>query len=305
MDSRDPKVRVISFISGFTAGIIRTLVGHPFDTLKVLVQTSMSTQRRLKTGAHTQNTPSSLSIKRLYRGIGPPLLSMGVVTSLNFSIYENTRLTALSYLEPRPDQSLQHAAIIFGSATFAGSILVLMTSPLDNLKVLQQVYPKDNAAGSFYWLRKLWKEGNPYRGLTSNLVCAGIGRGFYLLGYTSTLNGFEHYSPGSPDNLLVKLTAASVAGISGWLMVFPFDVVRSNMMADHKKQTFSSTASCFRSLYLRGGVRALYSGLGYTLVRAVPVACAALVTYDYLQGFFLRQSRQAHSQQQLGQKTCE
>jgi hypothetical protein len=37
---------------------------------------------------------------------------------------------------------------------------------------------------------------------------------------------------------------------------------------------------CFRQSYRAGGLRSLYSGLGYTLLRAVPVASVILPCYD-------------------------
>ena len=69
-------------IAGGIAGSCSVIVGHPFDTYKVMLQTSAkSVQKR------------SLSISRLYRGITPPLVSAGVLNAIAFSSYgESSRL---------------------------------------------------------------------------------------------------------------------------------------------------------------------------------------------------------------------
>ncbi len=38
---------------------------------------------------------------------------------------------------------------------------------------------------------------------------------------------------------------------------------------------------CFRQTVAEGGPRALFNGLGFTLLRAVPVASVILPTYDW------------------------
>ena len=43
---------------------------------------------------------------------------------------------------------------------------------------------------------------------------------------------------------------------------------------------YSSMSDCFRQSYRSGGWRSFYSGLGFTLVRPVPVASVILPTFD-------------------------
>ena len=61
-------------ISGFVAGMTQTIIGHPFDTVKVRLQTSPSTLR---------NTMISIfrneGLRGFYKGYGPPLLINSVI----------------------------------------------------------------------------------------------------------------------------------------------------------------------------------------------------------------------------------
>lgn len=282
MESRDEQIRWISTFSGFASGVLKTFVGHPFDTMKVMAQT-----RQLAKSNGVSYT--EFSLKRLYKGLAPPMLSYGLFTSLNFAIYENLRLSLLEKYKISDDYSdeFNKLAVIFCSATLSGGVVVLLTSPFDNLKVIQQTR-ESSGSDRLHYARKLLKQGNPFRGIVPNLIVQGIGRGFYIGGYTITLDIEERFSPGYSQTFVGKVIAASVAGISGWFFPFPFDMVRSNMMADYKGIKYKTTLGCLKSIYANGGIKTLYSGLGYTLIRAVPVAIAALVTYDYSQRFLLR-----------------
>lgn len=70
----------------------------------------------------------------------------------------------------------------------------------------------------------------------------------------------------------------------GWFAIFPLDVIKSRMMHDALSRAdnrYTGMTDCFRKTYQNGGIRALYSGLLFTLLRAVPVASVILPTYDF------------------------
>ena len=58
--------------TGYSTGIIYVLTGHPFDTLKLRVQTGATKQL----------------FRHLYRGILPPLLTTPPSWSINFMLYQ-------------------------------------------------------------------------------------------------------------------------------------------------------------------------------------------------------------------------
>jgi len=63
------------FVAGAVAGASGTLVGHAFDTAKVIEQVGGSGPRQ------------TLNIRTLYRGILTPLLTAGFLRSLNFGVF--------------------------------------------------------------------------------------------------------------------------------------------------------------------------------------------------------------------------
>jgi len=83
------------------------------------------------------------------------------------------------------------------------------------------------------------------------------------------------------------MLAAATAGVTSWVVAYPFDVIKSRMQLDYNRNRYTSTWQCFRDTYAEGGVKALYRGIGYTIVRAAPVAATILPIYetsrDYLE----------------------
>eukprot|EP00928_Gymnodinium_smaydae_P028744 TRINITY_DN2184_c0_g1_i1.p1 TRINITY_DN2184_c0_g1~~TRINITY_DN2184_c0_g1_i1.p1 ORF type:complete len:289 (+),score=27.30 TRINITY_DN2184_c0_g1_i1:133-999(+) len=257
------------FVAGLLAGIARVTVGHPFDTVKVLTQTGQVADAR------SLLRPTWKAFVRLYRGIGPPLLTVCATTGTSFSLYEG----ALLALQPL---ALPSSIKVFTAGTLSGVALALPFCPLSNVRVLQQTSAeKKNIAA---WLHQLYCHRGPrawFRGLMPNLVQGGVGRGFYMATFHMVKEIEDTSGYISSDDFSGKLLAASSAGIAGWVFTYPFDVARSNIIRDWQCRQFSGAMfPALLQIYRRGGISQLYAGLSYTVCRAVPVAAVTLTTYD-------------------------
>jgi len=99
----------IGFVSGLMAGMIGTLTGHPFDTLKTRMQVygnmnyggiseGKRKQGRGRSGkGRTLPYDALVKIRRLYAGVLPPLVTTGLIQTINFGVYDNT----LKYLKQK------------------------------------------------------------------------------------------------------------------------------------------------------------------------------------------------------------
>lgn len=70
------------------------------------------------------------------------------------------------------------------------------------------------------------------------------------------------------------------AGITSWFVIYPFDVIKARLQADTTNSKYSSVSDCVYKTYQEGGVKAFTRGLGFTLIRAVPVASVILPIYE-------------------------
>ncbi|KAK1335543.1 hypothetical protein QTO34_003332 [Cnephaeus nilssonii] len=94
---------VEEFVAGWISGALGLVLGHPFDTVKVRLQTQ-STYRGIidcmvKTYRHE-------SILGFFKGMSFPIASIAVVNSVLFGVYSNALLvlTATSHHERRPSR---------------------------------------------------------------------------------------------------------------------------------------------------------------------------------------------------------
>lgn len=125
------------FVSGVIAGGSGVIIGHAFDTLKVQAQAGPSAAA----AAESQAAVSSISprgLLRLYRGIGPPLVTTGAIRSLYFGVFENVkaRMPAARDLRGTEELPLQS---IFVAGAITGATISPITAPFITMKLRQQV----------------------------------------------------------------------------------------------------------------------------------------------------------------------
>ena len=216
------------------AGGAGVLLGHPLDTVKVKLQIT--------------GKVANLSWS-LYRGLFPPLITTGLISSVNFSIYEKCK----EYLSDG-DRKRVDLNIIFWSGAFAGTCISLVTNPISLIKVQQQAVTEHsvlNCAKSLYQTHGVKAF---YRGYTMMFLMESFGRGVYLWTYeyvkkkidpTKEYCAYDHTTN-------TKAIAAAVAGTFSWAVVYHCDVIKSRLQADISGKTYSSPMSCFRLTWEEG-----------------------------------------------------
>lgn len=258
-----------SLIAGYVAGVCGTIIGHPFDSIKVLLQTrwntpmshttvsastvgvtpptttavstalsssksiphgtlvyrnimSMTATTMASTNSKTRITPflsSSISLRSLYAGVSGPLLTVGFIQCINFSIYDTCR-QYLYHPNSSTHRIQQHTNRIFhkdydhddnlvisnnkeylyqdsifnvGLSSFiSGGIVSVITSPLAIIKTKQQIMSWD--------FKQAWRDTTTLIGPTNthsftisklfigfgpHFICESLGRSVYLMTYES------------------------------------------------------------------------------------------------------------------------
>lgn len=250
---------------GLIAGASGVIIGHPLDTIKVHYQIS--------TKAKTLNT----NLRYLYRGILPPLLTSGSIQSINFSLYEYFKDQLRSY------HYLSHSPIIFLSGAGSGAIISLLATPIGNVKIRQQTSRLSQESPTIrqvvahiytsHGIRGFYKAYGPM------LFMESFGRGFYLYVYDSMKRQLTQRS-GVEETLSIKIASGATAGVSSWLLVYPLDVVKARLQVDAGNVKYQGVLDCVIKTWREGGVRAFTRGLGFTLLRAAPVAAVILPIYE-------------------------
>jgi solute carrier family 25 carnitine/acylcarnitine transporter 20/29 len=246
-------------IAGCVAGSIGQLMGFPLDTLKVRTQ--------LQTAA---------SVSGLFSGWRVPVATAGAINCVNFGTYDYVWRHLSPDVEHDVDAS---SAVVFAAGTCGGLVVSPMTTVVSRIKVLQQAhtFPGRGVLDVFRGtvegggLRCLWC------GFSANFAMECC-RGFYMLFFV----GAKRYL-GAPDELPLwkRSLAGAFAGVASWIIVYPLDVVKTAVQAQNPlKGERTPTLEMAARLYRDGGVRRFYRGLGFTVLRAGPVAGVLLPTFD-------------------------
>ncbi|GAA5846044.1 hypothetical protein JCM11251_005395 [Rhodosporidiobolus azoricus] len=262
-----PVSPALDFFAGTVAGIASLLTGHPFDTVKVRLQTQDTTGGKIGKGGSPERyyrnafhafarVAKEEKLSGLYKGVTSPMLGVALMNASVFTSYKFTMNSLLS----APDAEPTLAQItLAGSAS--GVFTSLITTPIERLKILQQsssVGSSTAAAPSTLTLLRILPLRELYRGFLPTLlrdtaygpyflVYEYVARGgsFGVLGeeaererrhfkadlvdeVESELFGWEREEAASAGRVLV---AGGLAGIAGWGATFPIDVLKTRMQS--------------------------------------------------------------------------
>jgi solute carrier family 25 (mitochondrial carnitine/acylcarnitine transporter), member 20/29 len=261
-----PKVR--EFIAGTTSGWGLVVAGHPFDTIKVRLQ-SEGVHGRFQGPIHCLlDTFRNEGVIGLYKGALGPLLTQGMVNAWEFGIYG----IALSALK---DNSIENNRGTLGQQWVAGAIAGIATfvvaTPQEAIKVRVQSQYTKNYDGTFAIARQVWKN----EGLAGFFVGAGatvLSRFFfanYIVAYETSRKVLT--SDGATLSPGATLIAGGCAGTAYWLSNYPFDVIKNKMQAAiHTGKRYSSMTACAKEIYHVDGWKGFTRGLSVCLMRALP-----------------------------------
>eukprot|EP01087_Luapelamoeba_hula_P016357 TRINITY_DN5027_c0_g1_i1.p1 TRINITY_DN5027_c0_g1~~TRINITY_DN5027_c0_g1_i1.p1 ORF type:complete len:662 (+),score=109.99 TRINITY_DN5027_c0_g1_i1:80-2065(+) len=145
---------VQDMIAGTCAGVSITLVGHPFDTVKVRIQTA---EKGMFAGPidATLKTIRGEGLRGLYKGMGSPLATIPVINAIVFASYGLAKSWFTDPENPNKPLTLLQLA---SAGAFAGIVNSVVVSPVELIKTrLQTQY--DNPGSVKDAMRHLLESG--------------------------------------------------------------------------------------------------------------------------------------------------
>ncbi|CAK7265103.1 carnitine transporter [Sporothrix epigloea] len=279
-----------SFAAGGFGGICAVLVGHPFDLVKVRLQTA---EKGVYSSAIdvVRKTVAKEGLRRgMYAGVTAPLIGVTPMFAVSFWGYDLGKSLISEISTPNPDGSLTIGQI--SAAGFFSAIpMTAITAPFERVKVMLQVQgqkvlapgEKPQYNGALDVVRHLYKEGgirSVFRGSVATLARDGPGSAAYFAAYEYIKQSLTPKDPVTGKaNGQLSLTAITVAGagagVAMWIPVFPVDTVKSRLQTSTTPGI--TIGSVVRELYGRGGFKAFFPGIGPALARAVPANAATFL----------------------------
>ncbi|XP_023347945.1 mitochondrial carnitine/acylcarnitine carrier protein [Eurytemora carolleeae] len=302
---------VYNLIAGGVSGLLSLTVGHPFDTVKVRLQT-MKPVFCYVTGVEKLPYSSGLDCLRkcivnegfpsLYRGMGA--LALFSLPRFSIMFYTNSwgRIFGKKIEEKctqpgnlassdqlinisrqnnstrfRPEFSTTQ--ILTGTIISQLVVVPLIVNPLERVKVILQTCPEHKGQLDCFKhiLRSEGVQGL-FRGTTLTLARDIPGFATYFLVY-------EHLRTlVRQENTSVSLTTTAfiggLAGMIAWSVQIPVDNLKNRLQAS-KDMGGVRLQSALKKMYLEGGISQLYRGSAVVLLRAFPANAATFVGYEW------------------------
>jgi len=288
------------FVAGVFSGISKLSVGHPFDTIKVRLQTSQSSQFKGPLDCLLQ-TIRKEGFAGLYKGATPPLvgwmfmdsLMLGSLTFYRKLLNENifiprnaARISGDVLKSGLPDHKLP----VLGHAlagVMAGCTVSFIAAPVEHIKARLQVqYSADKSkrlySGPIDCSQKVFRQ-HGIRGLYHGLSATLLFRTFFFFWWGS----YDVFTRFFQNNTSLSTPAVNfwAGGLSAqvfWITSYPSDVVKQRIMTDElgPSRKFPRWRDAAIAIGKENGFKGYWRGFVPCFLRAFPANAVALVAFE-------------------------
>ncbi|KAF9996673.1 hypothetical protein BGZ80_006788 [Entomortierella chlamydospora] len=283
-----------NFVAGTVGGIAGLCVGHPWDTVKVRLQSKELASRYSGTWNCFTTILKQEKVAGLYKGMASPMVGVALVNALLFGVYGF--FMDIQMKNPGDDPTLTQ---IFLAGTGSGVVNSFISCPMELSKIRlqnQDLGPGSKGVASagktFYkgpmdCFKQTYRQGGIracYRGLWSTIL-RETSYGPYFLSYEIFCRALTPEGQRTQDLSSARLVVAGgFAGIAGWLSTYPTDMIKTRIQAQHdstpKALQFKGVWDCTKHLYKEEGYRVFFRGINATVIRAFPCNAATFLVYS-------------------------
>jgi len=273
-----------SFLSGGVGGLCVVLVGHPFDLIKVRMQTGATAGTASVFGI-LASTFRMEGIRGLYRGVSAPITAVSPLFAVSFWGYDMGKRVISAcqeFFTGAPVQTFTIPQVCVAGGLSAIPTTLLM-APSERIKCLLQVQesavkPKYN--GMMDCAVQLFREGgvrSVFKGTGATLLRDFPGSvawfGVYELSKRELmlLQGIDP-ATGALSPLAI-LCAGGLGGMACWTVSIPADVLKSRFQTAPEGK-YRGLMDVYRELVAKEGLGALFTGIRPALIRAFPANAA-------------------------------
>lgn len=281
--------------AGTIGGAAQLIVGHPFDTIKVKLQsqpTPLPGQVPKYSGAidAVKKTIAAEGPGGLYKGMGAPLATVAAFNAVLFTV--RGQMEALLRSHPGDVLTINQQVVCGAAAGLSVSFLACPTELIKCRLQAQSALAGSGTAtlavkygGPMDVARHVLKSEGGVKGLFKGLVptmareIPGNAAMFGVYEATKQLiaGGTDTSELGRGSLML----SGGLAGAAFWFMVYPTDVIKSVIQVDdYKNPKFSGSIDAFRRIKATEGFKGLYKGFGPAMCRSVPANAACFLAYE-------------------------
>ncbi|KAJ4418446.1 hypothetical protein N0V85_001435 [Neurospora sp. IMI 360204] len=285
------------FVAGVFSGIAKLTVGHPFDTIKVRLQTTDASRFSGPLQCVTQ-TIRNEGILGLYKGASPPLVGWMFMDSVmlgSLTVYR--RLLRDNLFNPpwhplhdpaRPLPSHGHGL----AGILAGTTVSFIAAPVEHVKARLQIQYAARKEERMYkgpidCVKKVYTH-HGIRGVYHGLGATMLFRSFFFF-WWGTYDVFskwmKQYTQMSTP--AINFWAGGLSAQVFWLTSYPSDVVKQRIMTDNLGgglgdgvRRFPRWRDAAVAVYRENGAKGYWRGFLPCFLRAFPANAMALLVFE-------------------------
>ncbi|PSR83916.1 mitochondrial carrier domain-containing protein [Coniella lustricola] len=285
------------FVGGVFSGIAKLSVGHPFDTIKVRLQTTDASRFSGPLECLLQ-TVRNEGLRGLYKGASPPLVGWMFMDSVmlgSLTVYRRLLRDNIFNppLHPLHDPKAPLPAHGHGLAgIMAGATVSFVAAPVEHVKARLQIQYAANKSERLYsgpldCIAKIYR-AHGLRGIYHGLSATLLFRSFFFFWWGS----YDVFSRWLADSTSLSKPAINfwAGGLSAqvfWLTSYPSDVVKQRIMTDplggalgDGTRRFPNWRTAAAAVYRENGAKGYWRGFLPCFLRAFPANAMALVAFE-------------------------
>ena len=292
-----------NLLAGTCAGIALTIVGHPFDTGKVRMQTSSQFKSGLSTLSHTVRKEGPFAV---FKGMSGPMMTIPLINSLVFLAYGigKSFFETMHARDPNWEGSPSRLSLleITAAGAFSGFVNSIIVSPVELIKTRLQIQYETRGSQTFSGpmdcIRHILKASGVkglFRGMAATIYREVPGYAGQFFFYELIKRFFMNLDPNWPKDesdlsAWELICAGGLAGMGGWVFSYPMDYVKSQIQSEpwnrptkFKKNPWlldGGFVSAWNKTVKAHGHRELWKGFLVCLGRAWPANAAGFLAYE-------------------------
>ncbi|RKF61442.1 putative mitochondrial carrier C29A3.11c [Golovinomyces cichoracearum] len=300
-------------ISASMGSIMSTFVAFPLDTVK----TRMQTYQYTGFADCVQHTFKTEGYQGFFRGVVAPLLSVTLVRTVSFSIYQRSKYSYSAWLKqnfgtdpllhvttPGKYPNLFTMACFGAAGATAGSFITMVSCPFELTKLSAQVshLVTDRSSsicessearkvaatyqnkGTFMTARNIIRYrgiSGLYTGFYLHLTRDTIGTAAYFMTYESAKQILTTISRDkSTANPFAVAIAGGFCGVASWALIYPIDSAKSIYQSNSLKISKGQPTPKPPKIQFRN--KRMYRGLGVSMGRSCLVNSVFFSTFEFV-----------------------
>ncbi|GET87372.1 mitochondrial ornithine carrier protein-like protein [Leishmania tarentolae] len=266
------------FVAGTAGGFSGVLIEHPFDTVKVRLQTYGATRYAGYTDCITRLFQQD-GIMGFYRGVTARLIACGLEHAWVLTTYKWTlRLIGAGDRPTLPQ--------ILLSGCSSGVAATVCLTPFELVKCRMQADDSmghRQYRGSLDCAQRVFRESG-VKGLYKGgfaMLCREVPGSVVWCGTYDTLKSWM-----TPEGMPTKslplwklMVAGGCSGVAFWTALYPLDVVKTRIQVDPPYEKLRLWEAIMR-VYQSEGLRSLYRGWSLTAARSFPSNAVIFGVFD-------------------------